>query len=100
MADGLFEQLRGIGEFGDPIPVVSSHALSAMVREVQRGEVTGGQAQAALGLTAQSVTDITAVVAKVADASLTAMEVTDVFDLVQNQKHYVDKAAVATRLGI
>ncbi len=100
MADGLFEQLRGEDELGEPIPTVSSHDLAAMVREVQRGEVTGGEASAALGLLAQSVTDITNLVAEVNLGNISAQEVTDIFDLVQSRKHYTVKAAVATRLGI
>jgi Glu-tRNA(Gln) amidotransferase subunit E-like FAD-binding protein len=100
MADGLFEQLRGIGETGLQISKVSSHDLAAMVREVQRGEITGGEASAALGLTAQSVTELTAVIAEVTATNLSPQEVTDVFDLVQSQKHYTVKAATKTRLGI
>lgn len=100
MADGLFEQLRGIGETGLAIPIISSHDLSAMVREVQRGKITGAEATAALGLTAETVTEITALIAEVNLGNLAVLEVTDVFDLVQSGKHWTVKAMVKTRLGI
>lgn len=100
MADGLFEQLRGISEGGAEIPSVSMHDLAAMVREVRRGKVTGGQAKTALGLTDQAVTELALVIAEVNANNLTEQEVSDIFGLVQSKKFYTDKTATKTRLGI
>jgi hypothetical protein len=100
MADGVFEQLRGEGETGLRVNRVSSHDLTAMVRELFRGEVSGPEVIAALGLLPQSVADLTVVAAELTAGNLTESEVSDIFDLVQTRTHYVNKAQTATRLGL
>jgi len=101
MANGLFEQLRGIDEDGvTEIPAVSSHNLAAAVREVRRGVINGNTAKNALGLTDQSVTELQLVIAKVVANNLSEQEVTDVFDLIQSRKIWTDKAATVARLGL
>ena len=100
MADGVFEQLRGVGETGLAVQRVSSHDLTAMVREVFRGEVTGAEATAALGLLPQSVTELQTIATRIGTGALSESEVNDVFDLIQTEKFYTDKAQVATRLGV
>ena len=99
MANGLFEQLVGVGEVGEPIARISSHNLVAVIGEVTRGEMTGPEATAALGLLPQTVTDITALIATV-PATNSLEEVKDVLDLVGDNKHYVTKAAMLTRFGV
>ncbi len=99
MANGMFEQLVGIGEIGEEVARVSSHNLVAVIGEVTRGEMTGPEATAALGLLAQTVTEITDLVALV-PGSITVEEVKDVLDLVADSKHYTTKALMKTRLGI
>jgi hypothetical protein len=99
MANGLFEQLTGVGEVGEQVPRVSSHNLVAVIGEVTRGEMTGPEATAALGLLPQTVTDITALIATVPGTN-SLEEVKDVLDLVGDNKHYVTKAAMLTRFGI
>lgn len=99
MANGMFEQLTGVGEAGEDIARVSSHNLVAVIGEVTRGEMTGPEATAALGLLAQSVIEITALVALV-PGSITVEEVKDILDLVGDNKHYTTKALMKTRLGI
>ena len=102
MADGIFEQLRRESEPPASVRIagVSSHNLTAMVREVFRGKITGAQATVALGLTAQSVTELQLVAAEVTAGNLTEAEVSDVFDLIQSRVFYTDKADVITRLGL
>lgn len=99
MANGLFEQLTGVGEVGEPIARISSHNLVAVIGEVTRGSMTGPEATAALGLLPQTVTDITALVATVPGTN-SLEEVKDVLDLVGDTKHYLTKAAMLTRFGI
>ncbi len=102
MADGIFEQLRRESEppASVRIPGFSSHNLTAMVREVFRGEITGAQATAALGLTAQSVIELQTVAAEITAGNLSEAEVSDIFDLIQSRVFYTDKAGVVTRLGL
>jgi hypothetical protein len=102
MADGIFEQLRRESEppASTRIPGYSSHNLTAVVREVFRGEMTPAEATAALGLTAQSIVELQAVAAEITAGNLSEEEVNDVFDLVQARVHYVNKAQVVTRLGL
>ena len=102
MADGIFEQLRRESEppASIRIPGFSSHNLTAVVREVFRGQMSGAQATAALGLTAQSVVELQAVAAEITAGSLNEAEVSDIFDLVQARVFYTDKAQVVTRLGL
>lgn len=102
MADGIFEQLRRESEppASVRIPGFSSHNLTAAVREVFRGQMTGAEATAALGLTPQSVIELQAVAAEIALGNLNEAEVSDVFDLVQARLFYVVKADVITRLGV
>jgi len=99
MANGLFEQLTGVGEVGEPVPRVSSHNMVAVIGEVLRTEMTGPEAIAALGLLPQTVTDITALIATVPGTN-SLEEVKDVLDLVGDNKHYVTKAAMLTRFGV
>ena len=102
MADGIFEQLRREGEPPASVPIdgFSSHHLTAVVREVFRGDITPAQATAALGLTPQSVTELQAVSAEILAGNLTEAEVSDIFDLVQGRVFYTVKADVITRLGL
>ncbi len=102
MADGIFEQLRRESEppASVRIPGFSSHNLTAMVREVFRGQVTGAEATAALGLTPQSVTELQAVATEIGLGTLSEAEVSDIFDLIQSRVFYTVKADVVTRLGI
>lgn len=99
MANGLFEQLTGVGESGERIARVSSHNLVAVIGEVTRGEMTGAEATAALGLLPQTVIEITALVATVPGTN-TLEEVKDVLDLVGDGKHYTTKTSMTTRFGI
>ncbi len=101
MADGLFEQLRGVSEDGvTEIPTVSSHTLLAALREFRRGKVTANTASTALGLLAQTVTEFTSLVTEVNAGRLTEEELNDVLSLVQRRVIYTVKAATKTRLGI
>lgn len=101
MADGIFEQLRRESEPpATRIPGFSSHNLTAMVREVFRGEITGAQATVALGLTAQSVIELQTVAAEITAGNLSEAEVSDIFDLIQARVFYTVKADVVTRLGL
>jgi len=102
MADGLFEQLRGISEAGveGGVPKVSSHTLLAALDEVRRGEITVGTATAALSLLAQTVTDLNKIISEVGLGNITRDEVEDVFNLVQARTIYTSKSAAATRLGL
>jgi len=99
MANGLFEQLTGVGEAGEDIPRISSHNLVAVIGEVTRGEMTGPEATVALGLLPQTVIEITALVATV-PATNSLEEVKDVLDLVGDNKHYLTRAAMLTRFGV
>lgn len=101
MADGIFEQLRRESEPpATRIPGFSSHNLTAVVREVFRGQMSGAEATAALGLTPQSIIELQAVAAEITAGNLTEAEVSDVFDLVQARVFYIVKADVITRLGV
>lgn len=99
MANGLFHQLTGIGEAGERIARISSHNLVAIIGEVTRGEMTGPEATAALGLLPQTVIEITALVATVPGTN-SLEEVKDVLDLVGDGKHYLTKASMTTRFGV
>ncbi len=70
------------------------------MREVFRGQMTGAEATAALGLTPQSVIELQAVAAEITAGNLNEAEVSDVFDLVQARVFYTDKAATILRLGV
>ncbi len=101
MADGLFEQLTGIGETGKQIRRVSSHDLVAMVSEVQRGIVVAADAKASLGLTDQAAADVGGIVTEVEAGRISAAEVRDVLDLVASRRApYDDKTFTRTRLGL
>ncbi len=101
MANGIFEQLRREDEVtATRIPGFSSHNLTAVVREVFRGQMSGAEATAALGLTPQSVIELQAVAAEITAGTLTEAEVSDIFDLVQARVFYIVKADVITRLGV
>lgn len=99
MANGMFHQLTGVGEIGESIARISSHNLVAVIGEVQRGEMTGAEAIAALGLLPQTVTDITDLIALV-PVGITVVAIKDVLDLVADGKHYSTEALMKTRLGI
>jgi hypothetical protein len=99
MANGLFEQLTGVGESGEEIARISSHNLVAVIGEVTRGDMSGAEATAALGLLPQTVIEIGLLVATV-PATNSLEEVKDVLDLVGDNKHYTTRAAMLTRFGV
>jgi hypothetical protein len=102
MADGIFEQLRRESEPPASVRIAgfSSHNLTAVVREFFRGQMSGAEATAALGLTPQSVIELQAVAAEITAGNLSEAEVSDLFDLIQARVFYIDKAQVITRLGL
>ena len=79
MADGIFEQLRRESEPPASVRIAgfSSHNLTAVVREVFRGKMSGAEATAALGLTAQSIVELQAVAAEITAGNLKEAEVFD-----------------------
>ena len=94
---GLFELVRG--DIKDRF--LSAHHLLAYMAEVDRGNVTAGEAATALGLNAGEIAEVTTLFTAVTGGTLTPAEVHDVMMLVESRMAPYDvKATAQTRLGL
>lgn len=93
---GLYERLMNLEQ-----PRIPVHPFMAIVAEFKRGNLTQAAALALLGLSASEITEIAALITRVNNNQLTAIEIHDVLMLAEGRYNgYETVAKVKTRLGV
>jgi hypothetical protein len=93
---GFYERLMDLED-----PRIPVHAFMAVVAEFKRGRLTQPQAVALLGLSAPEQTEAAALITRVTNNLLTAIEIHDVLLLAEGRYAGYDTVAlVKTRLGV